>query len=59
MLLELMHNLLLGAAHILSVWISEGLLDKEHLDSIQSKVGDVGRIPSNNFSGFTAEQWRN
>lgn len=64
-----MHNLLLGTAkRFLSVWISEGLLETAHMESIQSKVdsfitpSDVGRIPSkiaSGFSGFTAEQWRN
>ncbi len=64
-----MHNLLLGTAkHILSIWVSEGLLDRSHMDVIQSKVdsfvtpSDIGRIPQkigSNFSGFTAEQWRN
>ena len=64
-----MHNLLLGTAkHMMSVWTSNGIINKSDLASIQEKVDsfvtppDIERIPlkiSSSFSGFTAEQWRN
>ncbi len=64
-----MHNLLLGTAkHILTVWMSIGVLNKGQFISIQNKVdsfstpSEIGRIPLkilSGFSGFTAEQWRN
>ena len=64
-----MHNLLLGTAkHILSVWLSIGVITKNDFLSIQEKVdafitpSGIGRIPSkiaSGFSSFTAEQWRN
>ena len=64
-----MHNLVLGTAkHIMSVWMSTGIIDKSYYTHIQDKVdafvtpAEVGRIPSkiaSGFSGFTAEQWRN
>ena len=66
-----MHNLLLGTAkHVLSVWISTGVIEKSQLLDIQETVdrfntpSDIGRIPAKiatgqGFSNFTAEQWRN
>ncbi len=64
-----MHNLFLGTAkHILTVWMSIGVLNKGQFTSIQNKVdsfstpSEIGRIPLkilSGFSGFTAEQWRN
>ena len=52
----------------MTVWTSQGILDKKQLLNIQQKVDqfvtppEVGRIPlkiASGFSGFTAEQWRN
>ena len=64
-----MHNLLLGTAkHMVAVWKTLGVLTDKDLIEIQRKVdsfttpNDLGRIPSkiaSNFSGFTAEQWKN
>ena len=53
---------------MLSVWTSNGIIDKPNFIHIQEKIdsfltpSDIGRIPlkiSSGFSGFTAEQWRN
>ena len=48
-----MHNLLLGTAkHMISVWISLGIIEKNHLSDIQDTVdrfktpSDIGRIPA-------------
>lgn len=67
--LDPMHNLLLGTAkHMVDVWRSLALLTDTKLEHMQMKINnlvspnDIGRIPSkiaSNFSGFTAEQWRN
>lgn len=64
-----MHNMLLGTAkRMVSMWKSSGLLSESEFDSIQMSVdkfitpADVGRIPhkiSSQFSGFTADQWKN
>ena len=66
-----MHNLLLGTAkHMVSVWLSTGIIEKGHLLDMQETVdhfitpSDIGRIPAKiatgqGFSNFTAEQWRN
>jgi len=59
-----MHNLMLGKAkHVLSVWISEGILTDSKLkivEQIKCPHG-TGRLPTkigSGFSGFTADQWR-
>ena len=64
-----MHNLLLGTAkHLITVWLTLGILDEKRLNLIQQSIDefesppDIGRIPlkiSSKFSGFTAEQWKN
>ena len=64
-----MHNILLGTAkHMLSLWKSCDFITDFQLQNIQEKVdsfitpSDIGRIPgkiASNYSGFTAEQWRN
>ncbi len=64
-----MHNMFLGTGkHMLGVWIENGLLTKDKLIQIDSKMNqfrvpaDVGRVPSNIlslFGGLTANQWRN
>ena len=63
-----MHNLFLGTGkHMLSVWIEQGWLCKEHFVSIQKFVdglilpSDIGRIPykiESGFSGFKADQFK-
>ena len=68
-IIDPMHNLLLGTAkHVLSVWITSGIIDKSHFPGIQKTVDsfvtptDIGRIPykiESGFSSFTADQWRN
>lgn len=68
-IIDPMHNLLLGTAkHVLSIWVSQDIIDKTQLATIQSIVDNfitptnIGRIPlkiASGFSGFTAEQWRN
>ena len=61
-----LHNLLLGTVkHMLSVWTSNGIIDKPNFIHIQEKIdsfltpSDIGRIPLKISSGFTAEQWWN
>ena len=64
-----MHNMLLGTAkNMVALWKSSALLSEKDFDSIQFFVNkfvtpsDVGRIPykiASNFSGFTADQWKN
>lgn len=64
-----MHNLFLGTAkHMVEVWKSLKFLTDKDFVQIQRRVdcfttpNDLGRIPSkiaSNFSGFTAEQWKN
>ena len=63
-----MHNLLLGTAkHQIQVWLAQNILNDDKLLTIEQRIknlnipGDIGRIPSkigNNFSGFTADQWK-
>ena len=67
--IDAMHNLLLGTAkHVTHTWIECGVLSNEKLQKIQDTVNainspvDVGRLPAkiaSNYSGFTADQWRN
>ena len=64
-----MHNLFLGTGkHMLSIWMEQNYLMKSHFLSIQEFIdamvvpSDIGRIPSkiaSNFSGFTADQFKN
>ena len=64
-----MHNLLLGTGKYLKkLWKEREILTEENFETIQAKVNDmqvpanIGRIPhkiSSNFSGFTADQWKN
>ena len=64
-----MHNLLLGTGkYLMKLWKERGILTEENFETIQAKVNDmqvpanIGRIPhkiSSNFSGFTADQWKN
>ena len=64
-----MHNILLGTAkYLLTMWKDDGILTRSHFECIQQEV-DVIRVPpgisripykiSSNFSGFTADQWKN
>ena len=63
-----MHNLMLGSSkHVLSVWLSEGILNDSKLKIIEDIVKqiqsphDIGRLPTkigSGFSGFSADQWR-
>ena len=55
-----MHNLFLGTGkHMLSIWIEQGWLTKEHFATIQNFVdelvlsSDIGRIPNKIQSGFS------
>ena len=67
--IDVMHNLLLGTSkHLLSVWLSSGVLSPKIMKTIQEKVDKmetpayIGRIPQNISSigsSFTADQWRN
>ena len=64
-----MHNLLLGTSkYLMTMWKDDGILTKTQFEYIQEEVDamkvpvGVGRIPhkiSSNFSGFTADQWKN
>ena len=63
-----MHNLLLGTAKYQTMWKDDGILTKAQFEYIQQEVdaikvpASVGRIPykiGSNFSGFTADQWKN
>lgn len=64
-----MHNLLLGTAkYLMTLWKESKLLSKQQFENIQAEVDDIcvpaeiGRIPhkiASNFSGFTADQWKN
>ena len=64
-----MHNLLLGTAkYLLTMWKDEQILTRSQFDHIQQEVDairvppGIGRVPhkiSSNFSGFTADQWKN
>lgn len=64
-----MYNVLLGTSkHVFGIWKTSKLLKEEDFDKIQLAVNkfvtpsDVGRIPykiASNFSGFTADQWKN
>ena len=64
-----MHNLLLGTGkYLMTLWKDKGILTKTQFECIQQEVDAtivpacVGRIPhkiSSNFSGFTADQWKN
>ena len=67
-IIDPMHNLMLGTSkHMLSVWISEGILNESKLKIIEEIVEQIkcphgtGRLPTkigSGFSGFTADQWR-
>ena len=62
-----MHNLMLGSSkHVLSVWLSEGILNDSKLKIIEDIVKqiqsphDIGRLPTkigSGFSDFSADQW--
>lgn len=63
-----MHNLFMGTGkHALSVWIQNGLLNPASMMMIEKQLqkfylpNGMGRIPCTlaNFSGFTANQWKN
>ena len=64
-----MHNLLLGTAKdMMDVWVDQGIISKQILQSIQGKIEhirtpvDVGKIPSKisaSFAGFKTDQWHN
>lgn len=64
-----MHNLLLGTGkHLMTLWKESEILTKTEFEDIQEQVdkikvpANVGRIPhkiNSNFSGFTADQWKN
>lgn len=64
-----MHNLLLGTGkYLMTMWKESGIVTKTDFENIQEQVdrfkvpANVGRIPhkiSSNFSGFTADQWKN
>lgn len=64
-----MHNLLLGTGkYLMTMWKDDGILTKAQFEYIQQEVdamkvpANVGRIPhkiSSNFSGFTADPWKN
>ena len=52
----------------MSLWKERGIIGREQLENIQNQVNDIqvpasiGRIPHkiiSNFSGFTADQWKN
>ena len=63
-----MHNLFLGTGkHMISLWIEEGWLTKQHFKAIQQFIdslvlpSDVGRIPhkiESGFSSFKADQFK-
>lgn len=67
--LDPMHNLFLGTArHVMKTWIDCKILSDKDLAEIQRRVDsfqtprEIGRTPHKiviNFSGFTADQWRN
>lgn len=69
LVIDPMHNLFLGTAkHMIKIWKDRNVLCKSHFESIQKKVdsfrvpSDIGRIPrkvETNFSGFTADQYKN
>ena len=64
-----MHNLFLGTAkRVLEIWRDTNVLSHQNFQDMQEKIDNfitprgLGRIPSkiaSNFSGFTAEQWKN
>ena len=64
-----MHNLLLGTGkYLMTMWKDSGILTKAQFECIQQEIdgmkvpANVGRIPykiASNFSGFTADQWKN
>ena len=63
------HNLLLGTGkYLMSLWKDQTILNKDHFERIQEEViemkvpATVGRMShkiTSNFSGFTADQWKN
>lgn len=69
LIVDPMHNLFLGSGkHILHLWLEHGHISHSHFQVIQELVdsfivpSDVGRIPRKieaNFSGFTADQFKN
>ena len=64
-----MHNLLLGTGkYFMTMWKDSGILTRAQFEDIQQEIDEmkvpanVGRIPykiASNFSGFTADQWKN
>ena len=66
--IDIMHNLFLGTGkHMISVWVKQQWLTKNHLESVQQFIdkihlpSDVGRIPlkiASGFAGFTADQFK-
>lgn len=66
--IDVMHNLFLGTGkHLIDLWISRDILDRDKLLQIESLVNkftvpsDIGRLPTNissGYGGFTANQWR-
>ncbi|XP_023933297.1 uncharacterized protein LOC106175327 [Lingula anatina] len=64
-----MHNLFLGTAkHIFKLWLSKEILSRDDLCRIEDRMQrmtvprECGRLPRDigaNYSGFTADQWKN
>lgn len=66
--IDAMHNLFMGTGkHAVAVWVEKGLLSRRKMNVLERQMktfsipNGMGRVPCtlSNFSGFTANQWKN